>query len=101
MSREQEHVRNACFLPRLQEPLRTSLRWAEKPKCIGNLARLILRYRRWIVRLVKLEASLPEPAKIRRAGIVEERLTRGEPAPDPSRSHLRIGAKTESDHKHH
>src|SRR5262245_45796134 len=40
MSREQEHVLNTCFLPRLQEALCTTLWWAEKSKRIGNLARL-------------------------------------------------------------
>src|SRR5262249_24957369 len=101
MSREQEHVLNACFLPRLQEPLCTTVRWAEKPKRIRDAQRLILRYGRRMVRVHEIEARLAQPAKIGRARIVEERLAGSEPAPHPSRSYLRIGAEAESRHEHH
>src|SRR5262245_55185522 len=101
MCREQEHPLNACFCSRLQESLGTPLGWTEEPKRIGNLARLIFIYRGRIVRLRELEAGLPEPAKIRRARIVEEGLAWSEPASHPSRSDLRLGSKAESDHEHH
>lgn len=101
MCREQEHVFNARFFPRLQETLYTTLWWAKKPKRIGNLARLILEYRPRIMRLRELEAGLPEPAKVRRAGIVEEGLAWSKPAPHPLRPYLCIRAKTESDDEHY
>ena len=53
MSGEQEHVLNARFLPRLQEPLCTTLWRAEKSERIGNLAGLILRYRRRVIGVVE------------------------------------------------
>jgi hypothetical protein len=101
MSREQEYMLNACFLPRLQQALCTTLGWTEQSKCIRNSARLILRYRSGIVRFFKFEAGFPEPTKICRARIIEEGLTLSEPAPHPPQSHLGIGPETESDHEYH
>src|SRR5690242_4707591 len=84
--REQEDVIDAGFLACLQEPLGTTLGRSEQPERIGDSTGLALGYRRRVMRLAKLEARLREPAQIRRAGIVEERLTGSEPAPHPSRS---------------
>ena len=101
MRREQEHVLDARLLLRLPEALRTPLWRAKESEGIGNLAGPLLRDRRRVVRRRDLEPGLPEPAKIRRAGVVEKGLTRREPAPHPSRSHLGIGAQAERDDEHY
>src|SRR3954471_22833827 len=56
MRREQEHVLDARFLARLQQPLGATLRRPEQPERIGDAARLVLGDRRRIMRLAKLEA---------------------------------------------
>ena len=90
MRREQEDVAHARFVARTKQPFRTSLRWPEQAERIGQPMGLGIRYRRRIMRLRELKAGLPKPAKIRRAGIVEEGLTWSEPAPHPLRPYLCI-----------
>jgi hypothetical protein len=75
MRREQEHVLDACLFPCLQEALRATFRRTEQSECIGNLARLILRDCRGIVRWLELEPGLFQPVKIRCARIGEKGLT--------------------------
>ena len=101
MRREQEDVLDARLLARTQQSLRTTFRRAEQSKCIGNLVRAVLGDGGGIVRFRNVEAGFPQPAKIRDTRIGEERLSRREPAPHPSRSHLGIGSETERDHEHH
>src|SRR5215470_9984633 len=86
MRREQEHMLDACLFPCLQKALRATFRRAEQPECIGNLARLMLRDCRGIVRWLELEPGLFQPVKIRCARIGEKRLTWCEGAPHPSRA---------------
>src|SRR5437763_1183021 len=100
MSREQEHVLNACLLPSLQKALGTIFRRTEQSKCIGNLPRSILRNCRGIVVLLKLESSFFQPVKIRGARISKKGSTRSEPASHPSRPCLG-GSQTERNHEHH
>src|SRR5260370_36113877 len=99
MSREQKHVRDAGLLARLQKALCALLGRPKQPERIRNPARLFLGYLRRIVRRREFEAGLRKPAKIRSAGICQERLTRSEPASHPSRSHLGIGAEAERHHE--
>jgi len=58
VSREKEHVLNACLFPSLQQALGTTFRRTKESKCVGNLLGSILRDCRRIVALLKLESSL-------------------------------------------
>ena len=101
MRGKQKNILDTGLLTRLQQTVGATFWRAEQSKCIRDMMRTTLWNSGGIMRCIKFESSLPEPAEIRAAGVGKERLSRLEPATHPPRSHLIVGPEAESDHEHH
>ncbi len=101
MRREKKYVLGTTLLTRPQKLIRATLRRTEQSERIRDLVGATLWNSGGVMRLIKVEPSLPEPAEIRRARVREERLSRLEPATHPPRSNLIVGSEAERDDEHH